>query len=108
MGLRYLGAEVPIRLGCRIDLLAEDKKTNALVGIELKVAEPKRNLTSEAGTYMDALKQKSAAEGRPTRRLLIVTGQPHPEFQQQVQALSAAREVPIQWLIYTVSMTLKN
>lgn len=107
-GLRYLGAEVAIAPGCKIDILTEHRKTNELVGIELKAAEPDKGLVSQAGRYMTALKQKAARDGRPGARLLIVSGQPDQEFQSQVQALAAKRGVPTQWLIYTADLALKE
>ena len=107
-GLHYLGAEVPITPGCKIDLLAEDKKSKELVGIELKPGEPDKGLVSQAGRYMTALKQKAAKGGRPGARLLIVSGQPDREFQSQVQALAEKRGVPTSWLTYTVKMTLQE
>ncbi len=107
-GLRYLGAEVAIVPGCKIDILTEHKKTNELVGIELKASEPDKGLVSQAGRYMTALKQKAARDGRPGARLLIVSGQPDQEFQSQVQALAAKRGVPTQWLTYTVDLALKE
>lgn len=100
-GLRYLGAEVAIVPGCKIDILTEHKKTNELVGIELKASEPDKGLVSQAGRYMTALKQKAARDGRPGARLLIVSGQPDQEFQSQVQALMAeSRGVPTRWLTW--------
>ena len=107
-GLRYLGAEVPIAPGCKIDILTEHTKTHELVGIELKAAEPDAGLVSQAGRYMTALKRKAARDGRRGARLLIVSGQPDQEFQSQVQALAAKRGVPTQWLIYTVDLGLKE
>lgn len=107
-GLRYLGAEVVIAPGCKIDILAEDKKTDELVGIELKSGEPDKGLVSQAGRYMSALTQKAARDGRHGARLLIVSGQPDQEFQSQVQALAAKRGVATLWLTYTVSMTLQE
>lgn len=107
-GLRYLGAEMVIAPGCKIDILTEDTKTNELVGIELKAGEPDKGLVSQAGRYMTALKQKAARDGRRGARLLIVSGQPDREFQSQVQALAAKRAVPTQWLIYTVDLALKE
>ena len=107
-GLRYLGAEVVIAPGCKIDILAEDTKTSELVGIELKAAEPDKGLVSQAGRYMSALKQKAARDGRRGARLLIVSGQPDQEFQSQVQAVAAKRGVPTNWLIYTVDLALKE
>ncbi|MEZ5130356.1 MAG: hypothetical protein R2763_01330 [Mycobacterium sp.] len=107
-GLRYLDAEVLIAPGCKIDLLAEDKKSKGLVGIELKPGEPDKGLVSQAGRYMTALKQKAAKDGRPGARLLIVSGQPDREFQSQIQALAEKRGVPTNWLTYTVKMTLQE
>ncbi len=106
--LRYLGAEVVIAPGSKIDILAEDKKSNELVAIELKSGEPDKGLVAQAGRYMTALKQKAARDGRPGARLLIVSGQPDQEFQSQVQALAAKRGVPTHWLTYKVSMTLQE
>lgn len=108
MNLRLIGREKHIGPRCRIDLLAADKKTGALVGIELKAGEPRRDVVSEAASYMSALKKKSIAEDLPTPRLLIVSGQPDPEFQKQIQALSNKEGVPTQWLTYAVSMSLKE
>ncbi|ORW12743.1 hypothetical protein AWC16_06140 [Mycolicibacter longobardus] len=99
---------MPITPRCYLDILAEDKKTKALVGIELKAQEPKRDLVSQAGSYMTALKKMSAAKDLPTPRLLIVTGQPDQEFQRDIKTLSEKYGVPVQWLIYTISLTLKE
>lgn len=106
-GLRYLGAEVVIAAGCKIDILAEDKKTDELVGIELKSGEPDKGLVAQAGRYMTALKRKAAGDGRPGARLLIISGQPDQELQSQVQAVAAKRGVPTHWLIYKLSMNLE-
>lgn len=108
LGLRLIDREITIAPRCRLDILAEDKKTKALVGIELKAGPPRRDLVSQTGSYMAALKKKSANEGLPTPRLIIVTGQPDQEFQSDVQTLSEKHGVPVQWLIYTVSLTLKK
>ena len=107
-GLRFLNAEVTIAPGCKIDLLAEDKKTGDLVGIELKADEADQGLVAQAGRYMTALKQKAAKDGKPGARLLIVTGQPDQELQSQVQALADKRGVPTQWLTYKVTVTLQE
>ena len=62
-GLRYLCAEVVIAPGSKIDIMAEDKKSNELVAIELKSGEPDEGLVAQAGRYMTALKQKAAETG---------------------------------------------
>ncbi len=107
-GLRYLGAEVALTPGNVIDLLAEDKKTHELVGIELKAGAPDKGLVYQAGRYMDALQRKAMKDGRPGARLLIVAGQPDEEFRSQVEVLAEKRNVPTEWLIYTVSLSLKE
>lgn len=109
LGLRLLGAEQTIGSGCRIDILAEDKKTKALVGIELKAGAPDRRIVSQAGSYMRALKKESEDKGLPLPpRLLIISGQPDQELQSDVKDQSTKHGVPVQWLIYTVSLTLKE
>nr|WP_090339732.1 endonuclease NucS domain-containing protein [Mycolicibacterium malmesburyense]CRL68246.1 hypothetical protein CPGR_00798 [Mycolicibacterium malmesburyense] len=106
--LRYIGAEVTLAPGNIIDLLAEDRKTHQLVGIELKAGAPDKGLVSQAGRYMDALKRKAAEDRRPGARLVIVSGQPDEEFRSQVEIIAEKRGVPTEWLIYTVSLSLKE
>ena len=49
---------------------------------------------------MIALGRQAEKEGRPGARLLIVTGQPDRNLQQQVRELAATRGVKSDWLLY--------
>ena len=55
---------------------------------------------------MTALRRLAKKEGRPGARLLIVTGQPDPNLQAEVQELAAKRNVKTEWLVYRVSLKL--
>lgn len=94
-GARPLGAEVAIVPGCKIDILTEHKKTNELVGIELKASEPDKGLVSQAGAIHDRLETKSGQRRTPrgaTADRLGPAGSR--EFQSQVQALARNGERP--------------
>ncbi|OBF29776.1 endonuclease NucS domain-containing protein [Mycobacterium sp. ACS4331] len=107
-GLRLRGREVRIAAGCIVDLLAEDKKTRELVGIELKHAAPDQGIVAQSTKYMDALRAQAEKEGRPGARLLIVTGQPDRNLHAQAQELAAIRGVQMTWLLYRVSVELSE
>lgn len=108
MGLQNLESEESIGPGCKIDLLAEEKRTGTLVGFELKVGEPPEGLVNQAARYMTALKARASERNRPGARLIIVTGQPDPEIQSRVEILAQKEGVPVQWFIYAASMTVKE
>lgn len=108
MGLHNIKPEKIIGPGCKIDLLAEEKKTGTLVGIELKTGAPPDRLVNQAGRYMEALKNRASEKGHPGARLIIVTGQPDPEIQARIRTLATAQGVPVQWFIYAASMTVKE
>ena len=91
---------------CRVDLLAEDRKNHLLVGFELKHDAPGRDLVSQAGDYMDALRALAEKEGLRGARLVIVTGQPDPNRQAQIQEFAKTRGVETTWLLYRLSMKL--
>ena len=45
-------------------------------------------------------------EGRPSARLLIVTGQPDQNLHRDVQVLADKEKVKTQWLLYRVNIEL--
>lgn len=98
--LQVLSPETRIADGMVIDLLAVDKKTNELVGIELKAKEADDRLVGQAAKYMRALKSLAAAEGRQGARLLIVTGQPDDDLAERIQVHAETLGVPTEWLLY--------
>lgn len=106
--LRIRGREVRIAADSIVDILAEEKGTRELVAFELKAREPDQGIVAQAARYMTALARRAAKEGRPGARLLIVTGQPDPNLEAQVQELAASRNVKTEWLIYTVKFELNK
>ena len=107
-GLKLRRSEARIAAGCVVDLLAEDTKTRELVGFELKAEAADERVVAQAAKYMIALGRQAEKEGRPGARLLIVTGQPDRNLQQQVRELAATRGVKSDWLLYQVSVDLKK
>jgi hypothetical protein len=107
-GLTLRRSEARIAAGCVVDLLAEDKKTRELVGFELKAEAADERVVAQAAKYMTALSRQAEKEDRPGARLLIVTGQPDRNLQEQVQELAATRGVKTEWLLYQVSVELKK
>lgn len=104
--LRFLGREVRLSANCIVDVLAEVKRTRELVAFELKVREPGERIVAQATKYIDALARRADRESRCGARLLIVTGQPDPNLEAQVQELAATRGVEVEWLLYTVEFKL--
>ena len=105
-GLRIRGQEVRIADDCIVDLLAEDRKTGELVGIELKAGHADDRLVGQAAKYMRALAKQASKEGKAGARLLIVTGQPDESLSQLVQQMAEKYLVKTQWLLYSVSIDL--
>ena len=106
--LVLLGQQVPVADGCVVDVLAENKKTRELVGIELKAGEADDRLVGQAAKYMRALKAEAAKRDRPGARLLIVSGQPDQALADRVQTHAEKYGVPTTWLLYRVSMALSE
>ena len=75
-GLRIRGREMRIAGNCIVDFLEEDKKTDELVGFELKAAEGDDRVVGQAAKYMSSLATQAEKEDRSGARLIIVTGQP--------------------------------
>lgn len=107
-GLKLRRAEARIAAGCVIDLLAEDPATRELVGFELKAEEADERIVAQAEKYMTALQSEAKKENRPGARLLIVTGQPDPNLRKLVLELAESRGVRTDWLLYEVSVKLKD
>lgn len=105
-GLRFRGREVRIAGNCVIDLLAVDKKTDELVGFELKVAEGDDRLVGQAAKYMSSLATQAEKEDRSGARLIIVTGQPDEDLATRVQDLAEKYGVKAEWLLYKVTIEL--
>lgn len=105
-GLRLRGYEVSIAHNCKIDLLAVEKKTDVLVGFELKVGEGDDRLVGQVQKYLAALKAQAEKEGRAGVRLVVVTGQPDEELAMRLQDLAERYEVEVEWLLYAVSIDL--
>jgi hypothetical protein len=101
--LRIRRSEARIADDCVIDLLAEDKKSGELVGIELKVGKADDRLVRQAAKYMRALKAQAKSEGRQGARLMIVTGQPDESLAEDVQIHAEKSGVKTEWLLYRVS-----
>lgn len=106
-GLKLRRSEARIAAGAIIDLLAEDTTTHELVGFELKADAAGDRIVGQAGRYMTALRSQAEKEGKPGARLLIVTGQPDPNLNDQIQQLATSSGVKTEWLLYQVSVDLK-
>jgi len=106
--LTFRCREARIAPGCIIDLLAEDTKHRELVGFELKHEAADDRVVGQAAKYMTALSRQAEKEDRPGARLIIVTGQPDQSLQRQVQELAQARGVKTDWLLYEVSLEMKQ
>ncbi len=107
-GLKIHTREARIADNCVIDLLADDKKTGELVGIELKAGEADERVVNQAAKYMRSLAKQAASEGDRGARLLIITGQPDAELAEHVQVLAERYGVATQWLLYNVSIRLSE
>ncbi|TFV61510.1 hypothetical protein E4P42_01020 [Mycobacterium sp. PS03-16] len=105
-GLRFRGREVRLAGNAVIDLLAVDKKTDELVGFELKASEGDDRLIGQAAKYMTSLAAQAEKEGRTGARLIIVTGQPDEDLSARVQDLAERYGVSTQWLLYKVEIDL--
>jgi hypothetical protein len=106
-GLRLRGREARIAQNCIIDLLAVDKKTDELVGFELKAGGGDDRLIGQAAKYMSSLSAQAKKEGRSGARLVIVTGQPDEDLAPRVQDLAEKYGVVTEWLLYSVAIELK-
>lgn len=104
--LEILRSEATIAAGCRIDLLAEDKKSRELVGFELKAGNADERIVAQSAKYMKALATRAETEGRPGARLLIVTGQPDEALADLVQDAAKKHGVRTTWLLYNVTIDL--
>lgn len=107
-GLKLRRAEARIAAGSVVDLLAEDPRTRELIGFELKAEAADERIVAQAAKYMVALQSQAKKEDRPGARLLIVTGQPDPNLRAQVLELAKSRGVKTDWLLYEVSVKLKD
>lgn len=105
-GLRFRGREFRLDGSAIIDLLAVDKKTDELVGFELKVAAGGDRLLGQAARYMPCLVSQAKKEGRSGARLIIITGQPDPDLASSVEDLATRYGVKTEWLLYNVSIDL--
>ena len=105
-GLRFRAREFRLDGSAIIDLLAVDKKTNELVGFELKVDDDDGRLFDQAARYMTWLAKLAKHEKRRGARLIIVTGQPNPDLAARVRELASRYEVPTEWLLYKVNVEL--
>jgi hypothetical protein len=105
-GLRMLGREVRLAPDSVIDLLAENKTTRELVGLELKADEADDRVVAQAARYMELLAKKATNENRPGARLLIVTGQPDESLANLVQRHAEDFGVKTEWLLYKVEIDL--
>lgn len=103
-GLRFRNREVRLDGSAIIDLLAVDKKTDELVGFELKVADGDDRLLGQAARYMSCLSAQAKKEGRAGARLIIVTGQPNPDLDRRVRELGTHYGVRTEWLLYSVTV----
>lgn len=106
--LRLTDLEKRLAPGATIDLLAIDTKTRELVGIELKAEEPDQGIVAQAAKYMKGLKSLAESEGLKGARLMIVTGQPDEELQENVQAHAERIGVRTDWFLYRVKFELKQ
>lgn len=105
-GLRLRGSEFTLAHNCKIDLLAIGKKSDILVGFELKVGEGDDRLIAQVQKYLPALKAYADKEDRAGVRLVVITGQPDEELAVRIQELAERYEVETEWLLYTVSIDL--
>lgn len=105
-GLRFRGREFRLDGSAVIDLLAFDKKTDELVGFELKVAEGSDRMLGQVARYMPCLVNQAKKEGRSGARLIVITGQPDPGLASSVQDLAMRYGVKTEWLLYNVSIEL--
>lgn len=103
-GLRFRNREVRLDGSAIIDLLAVDKKTDELVGFELKVADGDDRLLGQAARYMSCLSAQAKKENRSGARLIIVTGQPNPDLAARVEELGRHYGVRTEWLLYSVTV----
>lgn len=103
-GLRFRNREFRFDGSAVIDLLAVDKKTDELVGFELKVDAGDDRLLGQAARYMSCLVNQAKKEGRSGARLVIITGQPDAELAVRVHELGAHYGVKTEWLLYKVNV----
>lgn len=105
-GLKFRGAEFLLCHNCKVDLLAVGKKSDILVGFELKVGEGDDRLIGQVTKYLPALKAQADKEDRAGVRLVVVTGQPDEELAVRIQDLAERYDVAVEWLLYRVSIDL--
>nr|WP_131721718.1 hypothetical protein [Mycolicibacterium komanii] len=106
--LRLRDREKVLAPGCRPDLVAIDRKSRELVGIELKAGEPDQGIVAQAARYMSALKQRADAEGLRGARLVIITGQADESLEELVRIQSTHIGVKCEWFIYRVRFELSK
>lgn len=104
--LQIIDREKELARGAKIDLLAIDRKTRELVGIELKVEEASQGIVGQAAKYMKSLKAQAEKDGRRGARLLIITGQPDEELEEMVQVQAEKIGVKTDWMLYSVRFEL--
>lgn len=83
-----------------------DKKSNELVGFELKATGADERIVAQSAKYMKALTAQAKKECRAGARLLIVTGQPDETLAEQVQDAARKHGVKTSWLLYRVTIDL--
>jgi len=74
----------------KIDLMFKDRKNNDLVGVELKKGEPDDRTVQQISVYFRALQAEAKREGCGFR-LVLITGQPHPDIERSLRELTDDR-----------------
>lgn len=99
--------QYPLPSGQRVDLLFEERGSNALVVCELKVGISGYGAVSQLFAYIDQLRASPLAAGRKIKGL-IVTGTPDASLEDQIAILAAQRGVEVRWLCYRVEVTFEQ
>ena len=93
--------------GDKIDLLFEEKRTNALVVAELKVGKGGRDCVAQLFDYMSQVSQTPLAIGREVKGL-IVTSVPNLTLQDHARTLAEEKGVEVAWFCYRIDLLMEE
>lgn len=106
LGLTDFQEEVFLDSGRRVDLLCRRRRSNQLVGIELKVREPDDRAVGQLQQYIDDLDSHAKQHGFDSAHLIVIAGQPDRSVRARVDDYAATRGLEVTFLLYRVRMEL--
>jgi hypothetical protein len=86
-GLELVKRQHALSPGKKIDLMFRDRKSRALVGVELKKGKPDDRTVGQIKGYLRELKVESDKQGLDYR-LILITGQPDPDIDKTLREIT--------------------